>query len=55
MKETYLGDGVYEGYDGFYIWLRTEREGRQERIALEPAMLQELYNRYLKPRMGNGR
>lgn len=34
--ETYLGDGVYASFDGYQIWLRVERDGRHERIALEP-------------------
>lgn len=35
-QEEYLADGVYAMYDGYQIWLRVEREGKQERIALEP-------------------
>lgn len=35
----YLGDGVYAGYDGYQIWLLVERDGRTERVALEPATL----------------
>jgi hypothetical protein len=25
MKGTYIGDGVYAEFDGFQIWLRTDR------------------------------
>jgi hypothetical protein len=40
--ETHIGDGVYASHDGFCIWLRVERDGRDERIALEPAVLTAL-------------
>jgi hypothetical protein len=41
--KEYLGDGVYASFDGFYIWLTTEREsGRIERIALDPPLLNAL-------------
>jgi len=33
--KDYLGDGVYAEYDGYQIWLRTERNGTTESIALE--------------------
>lgn len=36
---SYLGDGVYVGFDGFKIWLYTH-EGN--RIALEPVVFQQL-------------
>lgn len=35
-KPTYLGDGVYASFDGYQIWLRTERENGVHEIALEP-------------------
>jgi len=37
----YLGDGVYVIFDGYQIWLETEREDGVHRIALEP----EVYSR----------
>lgn len=37
--QMYLGDGVYASFDGFNIWLRTERNGRVHEIALEPEVL----------------
>ncbi len=48
MKEStscppaYLGDGVYASFDGYYIWLRTEREGSWHEIALEPEVYANL-------------
>ena len=35
-NETYLADGLYASFDGFYIWLRAERDGQQHRVALDP-------------------
>jgi hypothetical protein len=49
LKE-YLGDGVYASFDGWQIWLHTEREsGHIERIALDPATFDALatYNKRL--------
>ena len=40
--EKYLGDGVYASYDGWYIWLRVERDGGNERVALEPPVYHAL-------------
>lgn len=42
MTEAYIGDGVYSRFDGFQIWLRTERDGRTHEIALEPEAYLEL-------------
>jgi hypothetical protein len=41
--ETYLGDGVYAGQDGYHIWLWTS-DGitRGKPIALEPQVLDAL-------------
>ena len=38
----YLGDGVYASFDGYQIWLKVEREGRFESIALEPLVFRRL-------------
>lgn len=38
QQETYLGDGVYAEFDGYHIWLKTNREDGQHRIALEPSV-----------------
>lgn len=38
----YLGDGVYASYDGYHIWLRTDRYGTEHKIALEPHVLYAL-------------
>lgn len=41
-KETYLGDGVYASFDGFQIQLRTDREGMNVYIYLDPGVWEEL-------------
>ncbi len=41
-RETYLGDGVYASFDGYHIWLRTERGDGWHKIALEPAVFESL-------------
>ena len=38
----YLGDGVYASFDGYHVWLRTERFGWMHTIALEPCVLDSL-------------
>ncbi len=45
--QTYLGDGVYASFDGYQIWLRIEREGVPESIALEEQVLVAL-DRYVQ-------
>ena len=40
--KVYIGDGVYAEYDGFGVWLTTERENGTHRIYLEPSMLDVL-------------
>ena len=40
---VYLGDGVYASFDGYQIWLTTQRSGsRTDSIALEPAVYAKL-------------
>lgn len=41
-QPEYLGDGVYASCDGFYIWLKTQRENGWHMIALDPEMLAAL-------------
>lgn len=44
-EATYLGDGVYATFDGYYIWLTTgshEQSDATNRIALEPAVFNAL-------------
>lgn len=41
----YIGDGVYVEFDGYSVFLRTDRELGQHWIALEPMMLVAL-NRF---------
>jgi len=35
MEPRYIGDGVTASWDGYQIWLRTEREASTHEIALE--------------------
>ena len=44
MPEVYIGDGVYASHDGYQIWLSTERDGFQHRIALESETLAGLFS-----------
>lgn len=41
-NREYIGDGVYAEFDGYQIWLQTERDRGPERIALEPLVYQNL-------------
>ena len=41
LKEVHLGDGLYAGYDGWQIVLRTPREGGDHWVALEPSTFEE--------------
>lgn len=36
MERRYIGDGVYANFDGYQIWLCTDRDGITHSIALEP-------------------
>ncbi|HMF69698.1 MAG TPA: hypothetical protein VK602_19055 [Phyllobacterium sp.] len=38
----YIGDGIYASFDGDQIWLWTEREGEDQRIAIEPQVWDSL-------------
>lgn len=42
MEKTYLGDGVYAEFDGYQIWLEAQSEYAVMRIALEPAVFDNL-------------
>ncbi len=50
--ERYLGDGVYASFDGYQIWLHTQRESGWHEIALESEVLESLamYVELLKER-----
>jgi hypothetical protein len=37
--ETYLGDGIYASFDGWYIILRALRDDGNYCVALEPSVL----------------
>lgn len=41
VRDTYLGNGVYASFDGFYIWLDTREPEPVNRIALKPSVLEE--------------
>ncbi len=41
-EPAYIGDGVYARFDGYQIWIQTEREKGIEQIALEPQVFNEL-------------
>ena len=43
-KETYLGDGLYASFDGWYIKLRAPRPDGDHWVGLEP----EVFARLLK-------
>jgi len=36
LLSEYIGDGVYASFDGYQIWLWTERDGQDHNIAVEP-------------------
>ena len=38
-RETYLGDGIYASFDGWYIMLRALRDDGNYWVALEPQVL----------------
>ena len=42
IPDRYLGDGVYVSYDGYYLWLDLRGQAGETRIALEPAVLEQL-------------
>jgi hypothetical protein len=41
-RNRYIGDGVYASFDGWYVWLHTDRENGRHTIALEPAVFDNL-------------
>jgi hypothetical protein len=51
MGEThagYLGDGVYVTFDGYNIWLRTQRGFDMHEISLEPETMRNLLDYAVK-------
>jgi hypothetical protein len=42
MEERYIGDGVHASFDGYQIWLKTDRGGAVHSIALEPGTFNSL-------------
>jgi hypothetical protein len=47
-RNRYIGDGVYASFDGWHVWLRTERDGALHAIALEPLVFDSLLQFYKK-------
>jgi hypothetical protein len=41
-REVYIGDGVYAHHDGYQIWVRAEREGREHSVALDSSVFRDL-------------
>jgi hypothetical protein len=42
-NERYLGDGLYASFDGFYIKLRSPRDGNDHVVYLEPGVFYALH------------
>jgi hypothetical protein len=42
VRTGYIGDGVYVGYDGYQVWLLTQRSEGIHEIALEPRAISDL-------------
>lgn len=53
INDTYLGDGVYASYDGYFITLDLRGQDDYTRIALEPRVLDalDLYRREIQLRI----
>ena len=45
VEDTYIGDGVFASFDGYHIVLDVRAQDDHTRIALEPAVLDNL-NRF---------
>lgn len=43
-NKTYIGDGVYAWFDGYQIWLYTERESGIHEIALDYRTFEALFH-----------
>ena len=41
-NKRYIGDGVYASFDGYQVWLETERDGRGHSIAIEASVYYDL-------------
>jgi hypothetical protein len=42
---TYIGDGVYAGYDGYYIWIWSSNGITESKeIAIEPEVFNKLHD-----------
>jgi hypothetical protein len=40
--KRYLGDGIYAGFDGYYIWVCADRDGQTHCVAFEKETLASL-------------
>lgn len=45
---AYLGDGLYAEFDGYQIWLTTDRDGFTHEVALEPEVFSSLQDYWIK-------
>ena len=50
---VYLGDGVYGHFDGFQLWIQTERDGIIHEIALEQGVLDSEKEREIMSKYSN--
>jgi hypothetical protein len=46
--QEYIGDGVYASFDGYAVWLQTQREDGRHWLVLEPAVMRSLNDFYLR-------
>lgn len=46
--KRYLGDGLYVAWDGLYVWLMAERDGRVHSVAIESLAGVERYFESIK-------
>lgn len=52
-ERAYIGDGVYVSFDGYHLWITTQREDGEHRIALEPETFHRLVQareHFIRPR-----
>ena len=42
IDDRYLGDGVYVSFDGYHLWLDLRAQDPACRVALEPAVLEQM-------------
>jgi hypothetical protein len=47
-RQEYIGDGVYASFDGYTVWLHTDRAGGRHWLALEPEVMRSLNDFYTR-------